>query len=90
MNEGLNLYREKMSQFQEGYYQLEADKMQTLQDAVQRMVIFDTNCDMNNKYDTKGYQQLVDALDKDAYLEKIKLDVFNAAGKYSFVEKDEI
>jgi len=32
----------------------------------------------------------VDALDKDSYLEKIKLDVFNAAGKYSFVEKDEI
>lgn len=65
-------------------------KMQTLQDSIQRMVIFDTNCDMNNKYDTKGFQSLVDALDKDAYLAWVKLDMFDTAGKYTFAEKDEI
>ena len=90
MNEHLNLYRKKISDFTKSYRELEDAKFEMLYDSINKMIIFETACDMNNKYDTKGFSQLMEKIDKSKYMDKIKLKEFENTGKYTFITKDEI
>lgn len=77
MNESLNIYRQKIIEFQQDFIKLEKKKVETLFDNIQRSIIFETACDMNNKYDTKGFQTLLESISVSSYLGKINLKRFD-------------
>ena len=67
-------------------------KFEALQSNIYQMILFETACDMNNKYDTKGFTTLYENIDRDKYMAKVtpKLKKLDNCGKYTFTMKDEI
>ena len=41
-------------------------------DTLNRVVIFQTNCEMNNQYDTNGFSELINGISRDEHIEGIK------------------
>ena len=90
LNEHLELYKNKIEEFKTAFKDLEGAKFEMLFDSINKMIIFETACDMNNKYDTKGFADLIDKISKEEYMNKISMEKFDNTGKYSFITKDEI
>ncbi len=90
MNENLKLYRSKLDEFKDEFIDMERLKFDTLLTSLNCIVLHETSCDMNNKYDTKGFQKMIDNINREEYLDSINLSKFDKSGKYSFLAKDEI
>ena len=67
-------------------------KFEALQHNIYQMILFETECDMNNKYDTKGFTKMYENINKEAYMNQVKpgLEGLNTYGQYTFTMKDEI
>ncbi len=90
MNEHLKFYKSHLESFKKQFIELESLKFDSLFESIHQTIVFDTACDMNNKYDTKGFSDLVEEIDWDGYLSKITMSKLDWTGKYSFSIKDEI
>lgn len=71
INQSFNLYVQKLQEFKNQFEELEKLKFQSIVDAMNRIIIFETSCDMNNKYDAKGMAALVEKLDQQSYVSEL-------------------
>jgi hypothetical protein len=90
INDLIEIYLGKFEGFKKAYEENEAFRYQSIVDAINRIVIFETSCDMNNKYDTKGMAALVEKLDKDKYMEEISLDELGNINPMNFKPSNEL
>ncbi|CAI2359647.1 unnamed protein product [Moneuplotes crassus] len=90
INDEIEGYTENLEDFRKEFQELESMRFQSIEDAINRIVIFETSCDMNNKYDTKGMAALVEKLDRDTYCEEIKVDKISQLERLSFKPEDEL
>ena len=64
INKLIEEYMERIQKFRTEFENLQKLKHQAIIDAINRIIIFETNWDMNNKYDTKGMADQVEILNK--------------------------
>ncbi|CAI2386080.1 unnamed protein product [Moneuplotes crassus] len=90
INEIITEYSQNLENFRNEFEQLESNRFQSIEDAMNKIVIFETSCDLNNKYDTKGMADLVEKLDREAYCNKIKVHEISPLQKLDFHPEDEL
>lgn len=74
INQSLNVYTQRVKEFRKKFEELEQHKFQGIVDALNRIIIFETSCDMNNKYDAKGMASLVEKLDQQSYTDHVNTE----------------
>ena len=75
INQSLNIYSQRVKEFKAKFEDLEKHKFQSIVDALNRIIIFETSCDMNNKYDVKGMASLVENLDQKQYTDHLHAEI---------------
>ena len=90
INQCIEDYLGRISFFKKEFEALEALRFQSIVDAINRIVIFETSCDMNNKYDTKGMASLVEKLDKDQYLTDLAIEDLETIENIEFKPDNEL
>ncbi|CAI2363854.1 unnamed protein product [Moneuplotes crassus] len=72
LNELVAKYKEDMESKIIDLEKMEGDRIQAIVDALNQMNIFQTNCDMNNKYDSNNFNQEVDDIKTDQAVQECK------------------
>lgn len=65
-------YKKKMRHNFQDLIQSETDWLQQTIDALNKLLIFQTNFDMNNKYDTNGFADLINEIKIDPEINQLK------------------
>lgn len=72
LNKQIEEYRRAMEKSLKDLEAAEDNRVQTMIDALNQMNIFQTNCDMNNKYDSNNFYQNVEEINVDETKEEFK------------------
>lgn len=94
MNDSINKlieeYTDSFHKFCADVEELQALKTRAIIDAINRIIIFETNWDMNNKYDTKGMADQVEILNKKQFEFKVSPSEVHKLDPFTFEPEDEL
>ena len=64
-NEFKQFYVERMNQLMGRLQEHERERVETCREAAQKIIVYETSLEMNNKYDAKAFQRVVDGIESD-------------------------
>lgn len=76
-------YKKKMRHNFTDLIQSEKDRLQQTIDALNKLLIFQTNFDMNNKYDTNGFADLINEIKIEPHLTELTEECAKHGGSVS-------
>jgi len=73
-------YKKKMRHLNSDLVDTEKDRLSQMVDALNKLLIFQTNFEMNNKYDANGFSDLINQIKIEPSIERLKEECASYGG----------